>query len=484
METTMLHSEVQTVETSANDRLPGPRGIPFLGKLGSNIRFFGDPIKCLRHLHANYAPVATVSRGNSAIVCVFGPELNRTVLSDPNRFQNNAELPVRVPKGSSLQRLTGFLVGMNGDGHRRLRRAMVPMFSQKYLDHHRDNIVAAAEAGLAEWKPGRDMDLSTATADVALRVAFRCLFGLDLDESNRPLARMVTTFISGATSLKMVAAPLPIPGFPYWRFLRQCEQLEQRLRLLIEERREDAAGRNDLLSILMTADDAGEKLAEDVLVGLANELFIAGHETTARTLAWTLFLLERHPRILEQLLAELSVLDGQPPTVAQLGSLPLLDAVVKESMRLLSATPFLFFRSNRESVELGGYRLPPGGAVVVSPLITHHLPEIFPEPNQFRPERWSRIKPGPYEYLPFGAGPRTCLGAPFANVSLRVMLAMIVQHLRLRVAAGSDVSYQGRGIILATKKGIPVRVEAQDGKPILPAPITGNLRDFVDLPTA
>jgi cytochrome P450 len=323
-----------------------------------------------------------------------------------------------------------------------------------------------------------------ATAELALRVAFRCLFGIDLDESNRPLANMVVGFIRGATSMKTVAAPLPIPGLPYWSFLRDCRRLEERLRALVAERRARAAERHDLLSILMSLDnDAGGKLPDDVLVGLGNELFIAGHETTARTLGWTLLLLERHPRVLAELLAELSPLHGEAPSLEQLDSLPILDAVVKESMRLLSATPFLFFRRNQTSVELGGYELPPGASIVLSPLITHHLPEIFSDPDSFKPERWREAKPGPYEYLPFGAGPRTCLGAPFASVSLRVMLAMIVQRFRIRVTAGVDISYQARGIILAAKHGIPVRLEKQDGKIILPAPIRGNLGDFVTLPS-
>lgn len=455
--------------------IPGPSGLP-LGKLGATIRFFGDPIKVLRDLSANYGPVATVTKGTSAIVCLFGPELNRAVLSNPSQFQNDAELPVRVPAGSSLQRLTGFLVGMNGEGHRRLRRIMTPMFSPRMLEYHRTNIVVAAKRGLREWRPGAEADLSALTADLALRVAFRCLFGLDLDDSNRPLAQMVTSFISGATAMKTVALPLPIPGLPYWNFLRQCRRLESSLKNLIQARRLDAAEHTDLLSILL----ATGELDDDALVGLANELFIAGHETTARTLGWTLFLLDRHPQVLARLVEELDQLGGFAPSLEDLSRLPVLDGVVKESMRLLSATPFLFFRKSEGPVEVGGHQLPAGTQIVISPLITHHMAEVFPEPNQFLPERWRRIKPSPYEYMPFGAGPRTCLGMPFANVSLRVMLAMIVQRFRLRVREGADVSYQARGIILAAKHGIPVHVEERDGKVVAPAQIVGNIGDFVE----
>lgn len=464
-------------------KIPGPRGIPLLGKLGSTIRFFGDPLKTLRELHRTYGKVATVSRGTADIVCLFGADLNRAVLSDPNRFQNAADLPIRVPRGSALERLTHFLVGMNGDGHRRLRRAMVPLFSPRALEYHRDNIVTATNRGLNTWLPGSDVDLSTMTADLALRVAFRCLFGLDLDDSNRPLADMIVNFIGGATSMKTVAAPLPVPGLPYWTFLRQCARLEKTLLELVASRRADATDRHDMLSTLLSVDDGtGTKLPDDVLVGLVNEMFLAGHETTARTLGWTLFLLERHPLVMSALLDELSKLDGEAPTVEQLSSLPVLDSVVKESMRLLSATAFLFFRRNRSPVELGGYEIPPGASIVISPLMTHHMAEIYLDPDHFKPARWKEAKPGPYEYLPFGAGPRTCLGAPFASVSLRVLLAMIVQRFKIRVAANADVSYHARGIILAAKHGIPARIEKQDGVATPPAPIRGNMGDFVALP--
>jgi cytochrome P450 len=219
-----------------------------------------------------------------------------------------------------------------------------------------------------------------------------------------------------------------------------------------------------------------------MLVGLANELFIAGHETTASTLTWTLFLLERHPRVLQNLLDELSaVLHGGAPTIAQLDQLPLLDAVVKESMRLLSATPFLFFRQAAEGVQLGSYDLPSGSKVVISPLMTHREPALYAEPTRFMPERWQSLQPTAYEYLPFGAGPRMCLGAAFANVSLRVMLSLIVQRYRFESPDGASVSYRVRGVILGSKDGVRMHVANQSRDSHRPKPVRGNIHELVTL---
>ena len=464
--------------------IPGPRRIPLLGPAGSLLRFFRDPVACLQALHRRYGAVAAVSADDASLVCAFGPEINHQVLSNPDLFQNAAEFPIRIPKDSALARLTTFLVGMNGDAHRTLRRAMAPLFQRSHLESHRDRIVATTDAVLSQWHPGQTVDLSAATAELSLCVAFRCLFNLDVASEARSLARLALGFTSGPTSLKVILAPLSVPGTPYWRYLRLCAGLEVRLRELVRDRRPTAGGRHDALSVLIGVQGGdGAGLSEALLTGLANELFIAGHETTARTLAWTLFLLERHPKVLGDLSDELAAeLGGAAPTLAQLNRLPLLDAVVKESMRLLSATPFLFFRRSATGVRIGDYDLPAGASVVISPLITHHMAEIYPEPNRFHPQRWGAARPGPYEYLPFGAGPRTCLGASLANLSLRVMLSLILQRYRLSAPAGARISYRARGIVLGTKQGMPMHIRPHDQVVARPQPIRGNMHHLVDLP--
>src|ERR1700733_4716315 len=131
--------------------IPGPRPIPFIGPAGSLLRFFRDPIRCMRGIHERYGTVAAVSEGDASLVCAFGPDCNRQILSDPDLFHNAAELPIRIPEGTSLERLSTFLVGMNGEAHHRLRRMMVPLFQKSYLETYRDAMVAAVEGALGRW---------------------------------------------------------------------------------------------------------------------------------------------------------------------------------------------------------------------------------------------------------------------------------------------------------------------------------------------
>lgn len=465
--------------------LPGPAAIPWLGAKGALLRFFRHPIHCLRQLHARYGEVAAVSAGDPSLVCAFGPELNRQVLSNPDRFHNAAEFPIRTPRGSALERLTTFLVGMNGEEHKQLRRAMLPLFQRGHLESHRDAIAAVTERAIARWRRHDEIDLSEATAELSMAAAFRCLFDLDVDAEARALAQTALGFMSGVTSLPIITMPLAIPGAPYWRFMRLCERLELRLGELVAARKQPRAAqeKHDALSVLVSARGAdGSALPDALLVGLANELFIGGHETIGRTLAWTLFLLERHPQVLSDLLDELSgVLRGDAPTLDQMDRLPLLDRVIKESMRLLPAIPFLFFRRSAAPVRLGNYDLPEGAKVIVSPFITQRMPELYPDPHRFHPERWSGAPPGPYAYLPFGAGPRTCLGVSLAGISLRIMLPLIVQRHGLALPPDAEVSYQTRGIVLGTKRGLRMRVEHR-GRPARELhPVRGNIHELVEL---
>jgi cytochrome P450 len=212
-------------------------------------------------------------------------------------------------------------------------------------------------------------------------------------------------------------------------------------------------------------------------------LLIAAHETSSHTLSWTLLLLSQHPEVLGALLAELDAkLGGSAPTLEQLGQLPVLDSVVKESMRLLPATPFLFFRRATGSFELGPYTLPEKAVVLLSPLVTHREPSLYPEPLRFWPERWKTLSPSTYEYLPFGAGPRMCIGASFANMALRVLLALLVQRFRFTLSPDARVSRLVRGITLGPKHGLPMRIDAQDRRSAPPGPVRGDIHQLVQLP--
>ncbi|MGH8519379.1 MAG: cytochrome P450, partial [Panacagrimonas sp.] len=239
----------------------------------------------------------------------------------------------------------------------------------------------------------------------------------------------------------------------------------------------------DAVGLLMAARDAtGGGLSEDELMGEALELVVAGHDTSAMTLAWTLFLLDRHPAVLRELKAELDeVLAGRTPTLADLPRLTALDRVVKEGMRVLSPAPMQFLRTCAEDgTVLGAHRLPRHANVLVSPIALHRDARIYPEPRRFRPSRWIDWTPPAYGYLPFGAGPRACVGMVFAAQSVRLMLAMILQKVQLRCVENARVSRLTRGNIMHARHGLAMRAFSPDTAPVSPLRVRGDVHELVD----
>jgi cytochrome P450 len=227
-----------------------------------------------------------------------------------------------------------------------------------------------------------------------------------------------------------------------------------------------------MLSILIEAhDEDGTRLTDSELVGHSAVMYVAGHETTAYTLSWTLFLLSQHPQIYDAVTDECRTLGAESP---------LLDLVIKESQRLLPATPYMFIRVAQEGFELAGHALPKESAFIVSPLITHRQPEVYEDPLRFDPERWTRISPSPYEYLPFGAGPRLCIGMGFAAQALRIVLPRILLRWKVQLAEGAKIARKVQGITMGPRHGLPVRL-CPPATTVKTAHIKGDIHQLVKL---
>src|SRR5207249_9775184 len=197
-------------------------------------------------------------------------------------------------------------------------------------------------------------------------------------------------------------------GMPYHRLPKHDERVEREILALLEKRRRDSTNRTDVLSLLIQArDDENRGMTDTELVGQATILFGASFETTASTLTWTTFLLAQHPTIMRELMDELDrVLGGGAPTREQLPQLSFLDRVIKESMRILPPVPFTIRAADEDQIPMGSLTLSHGTRVICSHFLTHHLPDTYPEPAIFRPDRWRDIDPSQFEYMPFSAGPR------------------------------------------------------------------------------
>jgi cytochrome P450 len=465
--------------------LPGPRRTPLLGARGNLVRFFQDPVRGLLRLYREFGSVAALTRDDPSLVFVFDAELNRKVLSAPDAFHNFVEYPFPIPPGSMTARYNANLVGMNGEMHKKHRRMIMPAFGKAQIERYRDDMVEVAERALGAFRPGERVDMSSSMVEVTMCIAVKGLFGLNVQHEIDQLGQLTMGMLKLMAHPATTLLPLRIPGMPYRRMLDASEAVIRRVQGLVDERRRQAGEGHDVLSILIRAHDEDDSVFSDVeLVSHAIMFFIAGHETTAQTLTWTLFLLSQHPRVQAAVIEEArSTLGGRAPSSSDLERLPLLDRVVKESMRIITANPYIFMRRSTQPFDLGGRSLPAGATMVVSPLVTHRLHHLYPEPDRFLPERWERIKPSLYEYLPFGAGPRMCVGAGFASQAIRIVLALLLQRFRPRVVDGSDISRQMSTFFLGAKHGMPMQLDPIDG-PIPPAPrVRGDIHELVALPS-
>ncbi|MBZ0285441.1 MAG: cytochrome P450 [Anaerolineae bacterium] len=438
-----------TMQTLAPSTLPGPRRIPFITHAANILRLSTQPLALLEDYHRRFGDFSAMTRfqnGKQGTVLAFGPEFNKTVLGNPALFHSPS---LSMLGDSALTRLTSGLVSMNGERHKQQRRLMMPAFHKQAVSTYRDVMVGYTEKMLEGWQVGKQIDLMPEIRQLVLRIVSHTLFGLDDPTQDEQLGNLIYGWTRMSNSAPNVLFP------PLRRQLnRLSEQLERELLAVINQKRAAGTPGNDVLSVLIQAhDEDGTRLTDTELIGHLAILFVAGHETTVNALGWTLILLARYPALRMALVEELkSTLGGAAPTTEQAYALPLLDYTIKESMRLLPPVVYTV-RVGSEPFELGGYNLAKDSAVLLSHYITHRLPEIYANPDQFQPERWAALDVSPYEYLPFSAGARMCIGATFASLEMRIVLAMLLS--RFQVMPLGKVDYQVAGSILQPKGTVP-----------------------------
>jgi len=489
---------------------PGPAPMWGIGVAGNIFRYIRDPIRYLDRLFARYGNVASIVRGptriahpgpgwakgtlatakGAGIVAVTGAENNREVLTQHERYQMIALTGRMYPAGNVPERerpllrtMTG-LFHVNGEDHRRHRRLLMPAFHKTRLETYRDDMAQIASEQIDRYQPGETRDIHADMTELTLRIATKTLFGEDEKERGLRLAQMMQRWLMSMFSPLLIVTRADLPGLPYRRFLDLTHDIDRETAAILQDKRRRASpDATDMLSTLLAArDEDGSALDEDELIGHAGVIFAAGHETSTNSLAWTLFLLSQHPVIARNLEDELdSVLHGRSPRLEDLPQLPLLDAVVKESMRILPAVPF-HPRIVAEDSELAGHRLPAGSEVFLSIFHMHRDPDIFPEPARFQPKRWETIKPSVYEYNPFSAGPRMCIGASFATMEIKIVLATLLQRFRMELPDGARVDPRV-AITMAPRGGLKMIVRRRDAPAPAPGKVRGRVVSLVDLPS-
>lgn len=458
----------------------GPKPLPLIGTMLSLYNLLDDPVKIAFNLRNQGNVVALIDQ-NPAVVFIFGAERNREILSQSALFQHDEDL-IKAPPGSAMSKMRYGMVVINGDLHKRHRKLMQPAFQKSALDGYATDIVATTRVMLERWKVGEVSKIDDLCREATLAMAMKCFYGLDIGNDAHKLGHLAEEWGKTLVAPTTILMPFNIPGFGYWKSLKMGEEVVNYLDAIIEKKRQLGDGQKDVMWMIMNSrDNDGKTLSDDELAAQAAALFFAGHETTAITLAWTVFLLERHPAIHAALMTEINtVLGGRDPGSDDINRMPMLDRVIKESMRILPAVPFLFMRVCAENSTVGGFAVPKGSNIMLSPLAAHHDPNIYPDPKRFRPDRWIDKPPSPYDYMPFGVGARACIGMLFAERALRLMIPMVLQRFRFAMPAGTRVNRLTRGNILHPRHGLPMRIEAALTPAPQPAPIVGDIHELLE----
>jgi cytochrome P450 len=451
---------------------------------GNLLDFPRDPLACMRQLHATHGPVAALEDEDRRLAFVFSPAYVQEVLTDVATYHSQF-FAIRGSRNSAQRRVTSNILSQNGEEHKRFRRMVMGPFQKKFFEPYHDVLAKLSGDLMASWQPGETRNMFREMTRYMLRVTSVLLFGCDVDELAYEIGRDIERWIALNHAVGIGAfVPDAEAGASYGDLLAAAASLEQKIRALIEHRRSVGAAGDDVLSRLISAhDDSGMAMTDAELVGQTTVLFGAAHLTTANTMTWTLFLLAQHPRVASDLVAELdAALGGSVPSVRQLEELPLLDRVIKESMRILPASAYSH-RVNVRPVRFGDLRLPPGTPIIFSQVITHHVPDLFPEPEVFCPERWRSFSPSPYAYFPFAAGPRMCIGAGLATLILKLSLTVILQHFRFTLVPGATIDARVNWTMLNPASGMPMKLLPPEAE-FAYTPVNGSVHDLVDLGAA
>ena len=423
-----------------------------------------DPLAFALENARQFGEVAYYRLGSWRVYQLNSPELIRQILIEqPEKFHKP-----RIVNRALRPFAGNGLFTSDGDLWKRQRKLIQPAFHHSQLAKYAEIMLAHAVRLMDSFRAGEAREINADMVKLTLGVVVKSLFGADLTSKAQEIGALMTAILEAANQRLRSAAPIPswAPTPRNLRERRALARIETMLRSLIEERRASAERRNDLLSVLLTAvdEESGAGMSDRQLRDEMMTLFLAGHETTANALTWTWYLLSRHPRVEAKLIGELHrVLRGRAPAAADLQQLPYTEMVVRESLRLYPPAPGLA-REPLEDVRIGRYEIPRGSLVIVSTYALHRDARFFDDPERFDPERfaagWEERIPR-YAYLPFGGGPRVCIGNGFAMMEARLAVAAIAQRWQFLLEPGQEV-VPVQLVALRPKNGIRMKIKLRE----------------------
>lgn len=381
-------------------------------------------------------------------------------------FNLNPDLLNTSNSNALLKPLLGdrSLIQLDGYEHKQRRKLLMPSFHGQRLQSYGEIITDITQNILSHWSKNDIFSMRRVTQEISLKVILRAVFGLDVRGRYQQVGKAFTDFLDLFNS-PLYTITLFYPALqknlgqwtPWGKFQANKKQVYDLLNEEIQHHQQQTNG-DDILSLLLsTVDEEGNHLSQEEIMDELVTMLFAGHETTASSLAWAFYWVHTQPEVYHNLMAELESVnvDTDPMVIAKL---PYLSAVVSESLRIYPSVLFTFGRTLKTPLKFLHYYLPEGTALIPCIYLVHHHPDIYPNSNQFQPERFLNRQFSPYEFIPFGGSNRRCLGYALALYEMKLVLATILKQVKLTLVDAKPILPVRRGFTLSPAGGVKMRV--------------------------
>ena len=451
----------------SNLKLPdGPKTHPWI----QTYQWLKDPLGYMEECAKNYGDIFTLRVGP-----VFTPQI---FISNPQAIQqifttDTKQLDSGEPAGVQSPLLgRQSLLALEGKPHQRQRKLLTPPLHGERMLAYGDLISEITQQVTNKWQIGQTFNILYSMQEISFEVILKAVFGLQ-DGSRYEQLKTLLLKILNPEKPFLRAMMLVFPFLqkdlgawsPWHKFLQLKAEIDEVIYAEIKERQEKPdSSRSDILSLMMAArDENGQPMSDVELRDELITLLIAGHETTATSLTWALYWINHVPQVRAKLLQELDNL-GENPDANEIFKLPYLNAVCSETLRMYPVAMLALNRLVKSPFELMGYNLEPGTIVIPCIYLTHHREDLYPDSQQFKPERFLERQFSPTEFVPFGGGNRRCIGMAFALFEMKLVLANVLSNWNMELADNQPVQPARKGALLGPGGGVKMVVKGKREK--------------------